>query len=228
VPFSPPIEFLQEELFTTLKKMGASFDLNLNRRGYFPKGNGLVSFFSKPARLPLKPIKLIDFGAIESGLIFSHCASLPKSVAENQSVSLKQGLASLGIDFEAHIECAEHSQSIGSGITVFVKTSKGAVLSGSALGAKGIPAENVGREAAENLLKELSVRKPCDSHLADQLIPFMALANGKSEINVSMLSSHCITNIAIVEKFFPVHFSVEGNIGNQAKISVEGVGFSAK
>jgi len=228
VPFSPPIEFLQEELFPALKKMGAGFGLSLNRRGYFPKGNGVVSFASKPAKFPLKPIKLAEFGEIAFAKIFSHCSSLPKSVAENQAVSLKNALSCLGIDFEEHIECAENSQSIGSGITVFARTTSGGVLSGSALGAKGIPAEKVGKEAAENLLKELSGRQPCDSHLADQLIPFMALAKGKSEINVSMLSNHCITNIAVVEKFFPVHFSVEGELGNPAKVSVEGIGFQAK
>lgn len=228
VPFSPPIEFLQEELFPALKRMGASFGLSINRRGYFPKGNGLASFSSNQARLPLKPIKLLEFGEIKSGIIFSHCSSLPKSVAENQAIALKQCLASLGIDFEEHVECAEHSQSIGSGITAFVKTTSGAILSGSALGAKGIPAEKVGREAAENLLKELGRRQPCDSHLSDQLIPFMALAKGKSEINAPMLSQHCITNIAIVEKFFPIHFSVEGSLGNPAKVSVQGIGFSGK
>jgi len=78
------------------------------------------------------------------------------------------------------------------------------------------------------LLKELNAKKPCDSHLADQLIPFMALAKGKSELHATRLSQHCLSNIAVVERFLPVKFSVQGKEGEPAVISVEGAGFSAK
>jgi len=228
VSFSPPIEFLQECLFPALRKMGARFNVIVNRRGYFPKGLGSVSFSSKPARLPLKPISLTDFGKLEFVRIYSHCTSLPKSVAKNQVSSAKYELESLNTEFEEVIECRERSETIGSGITLFARTTSGAVLSGSALGAKALPAEKVGKQAAQNLLAELNAKRACDSHLADQLIPFMALAKGSSELNTTKLTQHCLTNIAVVEKFLPVKFKVQGEKGKPATISVKGIGFKKK
>ncbi len=228
VSFSPPIEFLQHALFPSLHKMRARLEAKIGRRGYFPKGNGSVSFSSKPAKLPLKPISLTEFGKIEFVKIFSHCASLPKKVAENQASSARHALQKLNLEFVENIECKERSSTIGSGITLLAYTATGAVLTGSALGKKGLPAEQVGREAAENLLRELTPKKPCDSHLADQLIPFMALARGKSEIHTGSLTRHCQTNIAVVEKFLPVKFKVQGSLGKPTAISVEGVSFSGK
>jgi RNA 3'-terminal phosphate cyclase (ATP) len=228
VPFSPPFEFLQHALLPALRKMGARFEAKLSRRGYFPRGNGLASFSSKPAKLPLKPVSLTNFGKPEFIKLFSHCASLPRKVAENQASSARHALKQLNLEFEETIECRENASTIGSGITLLAFTSTGAVLSGSALGKKGLPAEQVGREAAEKLLKQLAPKKACDSHLADQLIQFMALAKGKSEIQATSLTRHCQTNIAVTEKFLPVKFEVQGSLGKPASISVEGASFKLK
>ncbi len=228
VPFSPPMEFLKEALFPVLRKSGARLEASVNRRGYYPKGRGLVSFSSKPASLPLKPFFFREQGVLELVKACSHCASLPAKVAFEQAASAKHFLGNLGVDFVEAVECRERSETIGSGISLFAFFSSGAVLSGSALGAKGKPAEKVGKEAAEKLLSQLGSKKPCDLHLADQLIPFMALAGGKSVIETTCFTSHCQTNIAVTEKFLPVKFKAAAEIGKPAKISVSGSGFSGK
>ncbi len=228
VPFSPPIEFLKECLFPALKQMKGRFNTFVSKRGYYPKGGGAVSFSSKPAHLPLKAINLTEPVSIEFVKIFSHCYSLPKSVALNQVSSAKYELKNLNAHFEESIECKEDSETTGSGISIFAKLNNGLSLSGSALGSKAIPAEKVGKQAATMLLKQLSSKMPCDSFLADQLIPFMALAKGKSEIKTGFLSQHCLSNIAIVEKFLPVSFSVNGKEKGPASISVEGISFKGR
>ena len=101
------------------------------------------------------------------------------------------------------------------------------MIGASALGEKGVPAEIVGRNAAQNLVQELEAKAPADSHLADQLIPFMALAQGKSEIQCTKLTQHTVTNIAMAEKFLECKFKVEGSLGEPARISVQGVSFTA-
>ncbi|MBN2066980.1 MAG: RNA 3'-terminal phosphate cyclase [Candidatus Diapherotrites archaeon] len=226
VAWAPPVEFLQAALFPVLRKSGARLDLKVRKRGFFPKGQGVVHFSSKPAKLPLKPISLTELGGLESIEIVSSSASLPKDVSRNQAVAARHALQHLNLDFIEKIESSEHLATIGSAISVFARFSKGAVLSGSALGMKGKPAEQVGKEAAQALLAELEAKQPCDSHLADQLIPFMALAKGKSEIRATKLTQHCLTNIAVTEKFLPVKFSVRGSLGEPAEISVEGHAFS--
>ena len=65
--------------------------------------------------------------------------------------------------------------STGSGITLW-----SGYCGGSALGERGLPAEKVGRRAAEEIVSELSSKASVDVHLADQLIPYMALAGNSS------------------------------------------------
>ncbi len=226
VAWSPPAEFLQNALFPVLHKAGARFDLKVNKRGFFPKGRGVVHFSSRKAKLPLSPINLTELGNLESISIFSSSASLPRDVSRNQAVAARHALQHLNADFREKIESSEYLTTIGSAISLFAHFSTGAVLTGSALGQRGKPAEQVGREAAQALLNELQAKQPCDSHLADQLIPFMALAKGRSQIHTTRLSQHCLSNIAVVKKFLPVKFAVEGSPGKPAKISVEGTAFS--
>ncbi|MDD3421267.1 MAG: RNA 3'-terminal phosphate cyclase, partial [Methanocellales archaeon] len=67
----------------------------------------------------------------------------------------------------------------------------------------------VGREAARALLNELRSGASTDVHLADQLIPYMALANGECSLITRFLTSHARTNIWVVEKFLDFKFKIE-------------------
>ena len=67
---------------------------------------------------------------------------------------------------------------------------------------------------------------PCDYHLADQLIPFMALADGTSTIKITKLTKHVLTNIEITEKLLGVKFEVKGRLSEPAEITVKGMGFT--
>lgn len=58
-------------------------------------------------------------------------------------------------------------------------------------------------------------------NLADQLIPFMALASGKSEILVPELTEHVKTNIWLCEKFLGSKFSTKEN-GENFSVSCHG------
>jgi len=89
----------------------------------------------------------------------------------------------------------------------------------------GKPAERVADEAVDEFAKFWETDAPVDKHLADQLVLFMALANGKSVIRASELTQHTTTHIWLIEKFLPVRFEVQGALGEVATISVEGIGF---
>jgi len=227
VAWSPPIEFLQHSLLPVLNFMGGKFTLKINNYGYYPKGQGSVGFSSKPAKLPLKPIQITELGSLEFIKIFSHCASLPKAVALNQCKAAKNSLQQLNVDFEEIVECKEQAATIGSSITLFAYFSTGAVISANSLGAKGKPAEQVGKEAAQRLLQELNPKKPVDSHLADQLVPYMALAKGNSAIGCTALTEHCLNNIAVCEQLLGVKFTVKGEKEKPATLSVQGAAFKS-
>ena len=110
--------------------------------------------------------------------------------------------------------------STGSGITLWAIFSKNKEdidennpirIGADALGEQGKSAEIVGEEAAKNLINEIESKAPADRHLADQILPFMALI-GNSSIKFSGITNHCRTNIYTIQQFLGDVFKVdEGN-----------------
>ena len=82
------------------------------------------------------------------------------------------------------------------------------------MGERGKRAELVGEEAARNIIKELESTSTVDVHLADQLIPYIALADGKSEMKVREITKHLETNMYVTKKFLDVGFRIneEGGV----------------
>lgn len=59
--------------------------------------------------------------------------------------------------------------------------------------------------------------------MGDMIIPYMAVAEGLSEISVSQITMHTLTNIHIAEKILKVRFQVNGNVGQAGRIAVDGL-----
>lgn len=232
VPFAPPIYFLQEELFPKLRAMNAFFELNLIQHGYYPKGNGRISFGSREAKFPLKAIKLNELGNLQFIRCYSHSSGLPRDVSLTQAKTFQKLVESqieTVFDYDEQIEAdSNRKESIGSGIISFAFFDSKAVLSGSALGEKSKSSEFIGKECSDSLISEIKTGMPCDIHLADQLIPFMALAKGKSEIHATKLTQHALSNIYVTEKILSCKFEVNGNLNEPATISIEGISFNPK
>jgi RNA 3'-terminal phosphate cyclase len=90
----------------------------------------------------------------------------------------------------------------------------------SALGERGKPAEKVAREACLSLLEFLKTEAALEEHLADQILPFLALTKRPSSFTVSKITSHLQTNVWVVEKFLPLKIKVEGRLGQNGKVEV--------
>ena len=68
------------------------------------------------------------------------------------------------------------------------------------LGERGKRAEDVATETLEMLMKE---KGDVDMHLADQLLIYAVLAEGKTNYSTSEISEHLRTNARIIGKFLP-------------------------
>ena len=140
------------------------------------------------------------------------------NVAERQAKAARHLLQEkLGCDVDIATEYSE-SLSAGSVITVWaifaaegkeeVSEANPIMLGSSSLGERGKMAEAVGQEAAQLLIREVQSNAAVDRHLADQLIPLMALA-GNSAIKASELTNHLLTNIYVVEQFLGKCFEAD-------------------
>jgi RNA 3'-terminal phosphate cyclase (ATP) len=182
-----------------LRKMGYECDLRLITRGYYPRGGGCVEAIINPSNL-----NHIDFDGNKCSHVegISHSSGLPAHVAQRQAASAGKVLREHGYESRILSEVNDHP-STGSGITLWC----GAV-GGIALGKPGLKAEKVGEIAANAIIDELRSGAGVDEFLADQLIPYMALAKG-GYFTTRMISMHTKTNIWVTEQFLPVKFKIE-------------------
>jgi RNA 3'-terminal phosphate cyclase len=137
---------------------------------------------------------------------------------------LRAGYANVDIKAESHPPTQDPHLGPGTGITLWAEMERGPILGASSLGERGKPAERVGREAAQSLIRQLRTGNAADRYLTDQLIPYMALAEGTSEISSTELTSHALTNVILVEKILDVRFDVKGELGKPGTIKVRGIG----
>ena len=101
----------------------------------------------------------------------------------------------------------------GSSIILWSETSTGVLLGSDAIGELRKPSEAVGREAAESLLTEIRSEATVDIHLADMLIPYIALAEGDSAYIARTMTGHLETNIWLTQKILGVNIRAEKTDG---------------
>ncbi len=227
VKWSPSIDYINLIVLPTLQRMGYQATIKINRRGHYPRGGGQVTIIVEPSH-SLKAITLLKRGELQRIEGISHCVKLPTHIAHRQADAAKKTLSDAGyhnVNFEIETYPPEQDTHLGpgSGITIVAKFSDGSVLGADNIGERGKPAETVGQQAAEKLLTEIGSNAPVDRHLGDILIPYMAVAKGRSEIQVSELTLHTITNIDVTEKILGIKFQVQGEKHQPAKVAVDGI-----
>ena len=209
VRYAPTINYMKHVLLPVLMRMGLRASLTVRRFGYYPKGMGEVILDVNNGS-KLSALSIPEFGEIEKIEGVSVCTFLEKQrVAERQAEAALKILRNHGYDAEIHVvnDLSNRLQK-GSSIALWAKTSKGALVGGDAIGELRKPSEAVGRDAAERLLKELEVRATADVHLADMLVPYVALANGTSKYTTHKITDHVDTNIWLAEKILGTKFKV--------------------
>lgn len=216
VPWSPPIDYLDQVFLPIVRRMGASVELKIAQHGFYPSGGGTIIADIAPVG-ELKAIDLSNRGGSIgiSGKVT--CRNLPEHVAERITNSALKKLSKYST---TSIETDSGAgPSIGASI-VLVGQFENTRLGASALGSKGLPAERVGEMAAEALIESIESGETLDEYASDQIIPFLFLANGKSTFKTSELTRHARTNISVVRQFVDRRIVMEEQ-GGLVRISVE-------
>lgn len=209
VRWSPTIDYFKKVFLPALGEFGAKVRLDCRRRGYYPRGGGSVALMVTPRNLKPAHLKL-QKTEIVNGV--SHCSNLPEHVARRQADSAASALKVAGYDAKVTAVVLKET-SVGSGITLW-SGHKGS----SALGERGVRAEDVGKAAADEMIAELSSTATVDVHLADQLIPYLALVGGS--YTVRQISKHTSTNIWTAKHFFTTDLDID--IRDDGLFKIEG------
>ena len=217
VPWSPPFHYFSQVLLPTLRPMKVSAEAMIEKWGFYPKGGGRVQLRISPIDGP-KSISLVERGLLKKIRGISAIANLPKHVVERQKEqALRRIRGELEIDPE--IAIVSDAPSIGQGsFLLLLAEYEGIVVGFSSLGAKGKPAEKVADEAVDFLKNYLESDGCVDPHLADQLVPFMALAKGNSCFTTTQMTGHLLTNLWDVAHFMKTKIQTQGELGRPGRV----------
>ncbi|XP_058122070.1 RNA 3'-terminal phosphate cyclase [Anopheles ziemanni] len=225
---APQVDFLTEIFRPNMERFGASFDFDLVRRGYFPKGGGHCVVEVKPVQA-LRPINLTECGTINRFFGWSFVAGvLPVKIAHEMASGAKSILSKLSssrVEVEVYKESMEMApEGNCSGIILGCETTTGAVLGGSALGEARKKSSQSGEEAAQEIRSAIEAGACVDRHVQDMMIILMALADGRSRIRTEPLTMHTKTAIYVTELMTKAKFNVLEENGRSVLIECNGIG----
>lgn len=218
VPWSPAWEYLVHVFLPALAEMGARAEVECLRPGFYPKGGGLLEARIAPLGSSLHALQWADRGELRSLVAISVAeARLPAHIIRRQIEGARQALGHVGMRSEsAH----PRASSPGTMLMIAARFDRGAG-GFTALGKRGRPAEQVGREAGEAAAQFLSGNATVDRHLADQLLLYAALAGGETVYVTEAVTDHLRTNAWVVEQFVEATIDIDHITG---QVNIRGVG----
>jgi RNA 3'-phosphate cyclase len=221
-PWAPPLDYFGHVFLGLLRKMGGRADVEVAKRGYYPRGGGIVKVrVEGPARW--RPLWLPSRGGIVQVGGRAHASNLPEDVVERMKSAATRRLSRfLTVRIRSETLGPDRAVGPGGAIVLWAETPE-TILGASALAAKGKRAEKVGEEAAGALDKEIESRATLDIFASDQLLAYMAMASGPSEFLVREVTEHTRTMMWLLGSFLGTQFHAteEGGISRIRVTPVE-------
>jgi RNA 3'-terminal phosphate cyclase (ATP) len=213
VLWAPTFDYLSNHFRHFLARVGFSFDLTLERAGFYPEGGGIIHAKIRP-KGTLQPLIFTQRGELSAsgGLqITSSVANLPVSIAQRQNRKACELLSKEG--FNSTLSESELSAfGKGTHIAIVARFDQGGCCY-SALGERGKPAEKVAQEAAQKFIKFVKSTATVDQYLADQLMLPLSVVDSTSQYSTECVTEHILTNAKTIKAFLPVKIEISGEKG---------------
>jgi RNA 3'-terminal phosphate cyclase (ATP) len=217
VPWSPCFHYLDWHWRPLLARLGVRFELEMALAGFYPQGGGEVHAVL-PGGARLRGIALGTRGRLLRVHGLSAFANLAPEIGERQRSRVLRQLRELDCDIDIALASLP-ARSRGTVLILLAVFEHGQACFFS-LGARGKRAERVADEAAADLRQFLATDGAVDRWLADQLLLPLACAGQSSVVRTSAVTTHLLTNAAVIRQFLPVAISVSGALGQPATIHV--------
>ncbi len=204
--WAPSLNYLQEVTYKIFSRSGSKIDLEILKHGFYPKGGARVICSIFPSKVALTPINLTELGninLIKGDIIITNQLKRSRdNVGTRIRKSIQQQIRrKLKIETDIKFHWVE-STSPGVGLSLWSYSDTGAIIStGTILGEKNIRSEDLGKTAANEIIRYIENDIPVDDYLSDQLIPLMAYVKKPSKIKVRRLTNHTKTNLELIKLF---------------------------
>lgn len=201
VKWSTPLDYLRYVKLPAVRTLGVAAALEADRRGFYPEGGGAVTLHLAPSELA--PPDWTAAADRETARVYSVASDdlADAGVADRQAAAAAGRLEEAGVEPVERASTYAATRSTGSAVMVRLDgAGPGDPPAGfDALGEPGKPAEDVAEEAVEAALAFREGPGAVDGHMADQLVPYLALSGG--EVRIPAVTDHVATCVDLVGEF---------------------------
>jgi RNA 3'-terminal phosphate cyclase (ATP) len=222
--FAPSLFHVESVLVPLLRRMGLKVDLSMKRPGYVPKGEGSYSLSVRPVRGPLRALQLdgqSELRRIWGVALSSHLEQ--RRVSERMREAAQKVLGERGYRAEIEVRHDRHSIQPGAAFALFADSDEGVRLGADRAGAVRRSAESIGRHVAKQLLADWDSGATLDRFATDQIVPFAALAEGRSRFRIPDVTDHLMTCAWLAKLFLGAEVTIDGHM-----LTIDGVGYREK
>ncbi|MGV8085193.1 MAG: RNA 3'-terminal phosphate cyclase [Candidatus Bilamarchaeum sp.] len=193
---SPGYDYFENVFLPAIERFGASVSSKIIKPGYYPAGGGIISISIKPSELK----GCTNWATEKITKCIIRLSGLDDIIAiREKKIFIQNGIENVYLR-------RDESLSVGNCVTAW-----SGFCGSFVLGQKGKRSEVVAQECIDQLNLE---NKAIDQHLADQLLVYMALAEGESRFATSALTSHLLTNIDVISRFINREILSDDRNGN--------------
>jgi RNA 3'-terminal phosphate cyclase (ATP) len=212
---APPYDFLERTFLPLVSRMGPQILIELGRYGFYPPGGGRFDVFIEPATHRFQ-LELTERGRILAKRARALVVNLPASMAERELAVVKEKMRLS--DEQLQPEISDNAISRGTAVMIEIQSEHLTEVF-TRIGERGVRAEVIAEQAADEALDYLRAQAPIGEHLADQLLIPLALCSGGS-FATTRVSLHTQTNIEVIKKFLDVDITVANSTDGTTIIKV--------
>jgi RNA 3'-phosphate cyclase len=208
VPWSPPMDYVSRVFLPLVRRLGMHLDLEVVRRGYYPRGGGILEALIEPTR-SWAPFRVAPRNRIQRIRGIAHVSNLPEDIPKRMKhAAIRRLHGAKDVKVEERLYGGDEAIGQGGALVLWAETPE-TLLGADSLARRGKPSEQVGEEAASFLREEIDSEATLDIHAADQLLVYLARVDGPSEFRVREVSGHLETLMWLLPQFLPVRFEVD-------------------
>ena len=212
VAWSPTAEYTKRVLNDAYSRMGINYSMEIKKRGYYPKGGGVVDVKISPCR-KLKPI-ILDKRDTRQAELFCSFSKIPKEDITSNVQKIISNLEEDGFEIRSSI-INEDAMDKGSSVLIMSKDSK------SIIGIDSLYERKIQSFRPEIHKEFTNSQMSVDEHLSDMLVVPASLTSDTSIFKVSKISSHLETNLYVTSKLTGCKYGV-GKIDGGYELRIQG------
>ncbi|MDE1861287.1 MAG: RNA 3'-phosphate cyclase [Thaumarchaeota archaeon] len=213
VPWSPTADYTKFVLGEAFARIGIEYSLEVRRRGYYPRGGGVVEAEILPCR-EARPVSFVK-RETRAARMFCSYHGIPSAKVGAEAGDARAALEAGGFRMEEAVRSQDATDS-GCSILIFSQD-ESSVIGSDIIFQKGM--EGMGRDVAGRFLQS---GPGVDASLSDMLVCPLSLVGGTSVFRVDRITKHLETNLFVASKITGCRYGI-GKIDGGYEVRIAGM-----